>query len=129
MRDAPSPGNGFLYPYRAAVDPIAAERAALSAWPAYFAKLRRFPYPGRVNNTKALMRQHPGTHVAWVAQRILEVLEGAPHDEGSSLDERQWGHLVDYYKQAGLWERAWAIGKAKRFGTYREYYPGMEAPR
>jgi hypothetical protein len=129
VRDAPKPGNGFLYPHRAAVDPIGAERAALATWPDYFAKLRTFPCPDRVADTKALIQKHPGTHVAWVAQRILDVLEGAPHDEDSSLDGRQWGCLADYYKQAGLWERAWAIGKAKKPRTYREYYPGMEVQR
>lgn len=129
VRAAPRPEAGYLYPYRPAVDPLAGERAALAAWGDYFEQLRTIPFPDRIGRTRELIDTHAGTHVAWVARRIADIFEKAPHREQDELTRQQWGRLADYYQKQGLVERTWQIQKIKKPGTYREYYPGMEVER
>ncbi len=139
-REVRPPDNGFLYPYIAA-DPLGEEREGLKAWTPYYERLRSAALTDRTPATRALIDEHKGRHVAWIARRVLAILEDAPLPESDDLTGPQLSELAEYYRRQGLPERGWGIGRWVReenkrrsklkmpkidMPTHRAYYPDEE---
>jgi len=123
--EVPMPPSGRIYPQALSTDPLAAERAALKAWPDFFKNvLWSTPLPDVIQRTEAFIKQHDGTHPAWVAEGILGVLKNAPHRENETLSDWEWGRLLDYYARSGMPERKWRGLKSRKDAKeFREFYP------
>lgn len=121
----PVPDNGTVYPFNPGVDELADERGGLGAWRGFFTgTLRSKPDPKFPDKVDVFIAEHPGTHVAYVAEGIRTIIANAPYQESEDLTVWQWGELFDYYARSGMPERMWAGNKAKKGAKdYRQFYP------
>lgn len=128
MLDTPGPGTaGFTTPRTSPV--IERGLEGVQAYQALFESLREPLQPGLRDRVSEIVSAQISTAGGEAAAAVAAILARAPHDESDpeALSGEQWGELIHYYKNVGLWLRVWRINKeVPGIVEYQARYPTIQ---